>query len=1341
MEKKSRYSSLRRILSCAALFAVILSVTCPSARAVDPFDYDFALVDALNRLKMQQYALDQLNLMLERYPGRKPTVLIEKGRILALTGDWEKGKEIIQQIEPGSSRYAQAQLALADVAFQQGRADRARQLYEQFFDEHQRPVSASVQDRKAFRRAILNSAMLLDRAGKHEAAQQRRKLLKKFKQKKFKFNMRQITYMNAKAILNSQQEKYFKKEKQVDNRQVQLALNKMDSLKWEMDGIATASYVGRAQAHTLLDQPDEAISVLETAWEVIERTDKALRKEDQKAQSPMAGAYFFMGRAYKIKARQAAQSGEREKAKKLLIKSARYLLQVAKKYTASQLAAQSVLELEKIRTLLKNQFGAQMTVDLPRGKLMRMQALRAKTHFSDGNYEKALPVYMKAMRVAWQNPAVIEGNVAERVIFCLGKLERYLEAWAIADYLKDVFPEKKTEVATQFRRVGAFLYEAANAAADSRRKELFRGDAMQAWETFVELNPAHRQAAPTAYAIAEHHYSKAKDLEKELQRAKNEGIAEEKINKMNERLRTLFNQCIPRYQRVVDNFGTSHKAVRALYKLGWIHYSLGNNRKSAHAFTRYAKKESKSKYALDRYRAAFYAGITRMESQQPSKAIEHFRQIIDWSEKETPLKGLNAASDQVTDLRRDAFSMIGWCHDRMASQYQKEITALQDEVKRLQRRIGELETRLSKAKKDKQQAEAAQEKAKKTFEQQREQYTRPVPSIELYTKRALEGKNLEEMSEAARRKTRQNAEQQAGRELKKVLSDQRRALPGEIERSRKEINRLEKKVTEKKKTLDELKTSIKENEDKLQTLQEDKKMLAADLKSLSEQIQSAEKALEETKAQQQKLQQQLEKAKQENDNRKRMEIAQQQQKVRDELRDIRRRVSREAGQEEKKELEQLQKRLSRTVRRIEERKRSLTQSRARKKELQKEINLLEKQKLVAEGTLALKKAEKAYANAEVVEERKKLRTGMIAERKEKLADVLEKVKDAKIQLAVYRQNTASERIETFKPKIAELEAQIEKTRKEQIPIQKKRNALWRKELDQFETYVAKFPESKHAPKNLSRIGTLHIELGNYDEASKTLSRLTEKYPESEAADRALFDLGRAFVENKEMKQAADIFKRMCRKVHKVELTRLNYICRTMLQAGEWQLVAKAGEEILRRSKEKDIEAFVVENTRFRLGKAHYRMGNGDTCISVLEDLLSQNPKTGYYFDALLLMGRAYLEKDQPQLSQAKKKFAEVLKLAHEQPDARQEASLLLGKVYMKQGDKASLRRALVNFHSVVEFTQDDRPSAKKWVEVAMYRSVLVNKKLGEEERARKVAERYRNNYPNGQYLKKLEKAL
>lgn len=290
----------------------------------------------------------------------------------------------------------------------------------------------------------------------------------------------------------------------------------------------------------------------------------------------------------------------------------------------------------------------------------------------------------------------------------------------------------------------------------------------------------------------------------------------------------------------------------------------------------------------------------------------------------------------------------------------------------------------------------------------------------------------------------------------------------------------------------------------------------------------------------------------------------------------------------------------------------------------------------------------------------------------------------------------------------------------------------------LEDFVKQFGETELAPKALSIIGSIHLELGDSARASAAFEELARRYPRSEEGRSAHFARISAAVELGRLDTAREAWGEVRQAPDKFSLDQIVRMGDLLRGAG---LHAEAAEayEIVRRNEMAD--RVQLEPALFGLGTSLYELKRYPECVSALQELITKFPRSALFYQAQFLLGRAFREMDRP--ADAEAALSEVFRFATD-PVLIATANLELAEIQLRQArrlaaenrvkeSREQIQAALASYFRIVNSSDPKNAKVRSMVEQALLASVPLYMEIGDFNAAVEECEQYLTLFPDGSH--------
>lgn len=1325
------------------LICLGIAVVSCSVFALDEFSYDLRLVRELTEIGMTDYAARQVQRMYRKYPEQEDQVRFAQVRVYLATNQRAKAQEILDDISRKSPLYPQARRLIGENAFRRRQFTEAKEAFADYFKVQPQPVSGQRRHVEDFISAVQTYAQVFIELGQAKEVSTALDHLSAVK-KTGAISQAEINYLKAKAALAAY-EMLQEQGKKINREHIEQLVTNLEDMGLSQDYlIIINSTLETAHAKILLGQYVPAIEKVRSLDELLTRISGRVRPES----SPLASAFYYEGEALAGLADEMFEKGERERAFKIYKAAAKRFRRVIDDYAAHRLNDKAVIGFGQIRTRLQDEYDVTIKGPAVSGRML-VKLREADNFFRTQQYEQAIPLYLDALRQGRLSGKAPE--IGLRLSYSYAQADNFLEAEAIAGYLADLFPDN-TQTAEAMLKLGSIIYEKAKSIEKTERKEEQIDKAIEIWNKFLEIAPEHDQAPTILYASAEQYYRRARAITDQI----DPGQSVKEQEDMKARARKIYRQALPYYEQLTEDYGTASRSIRGYYKLGWVYDALEQEKRSAEAFLKYYALETDPDKAKDRLIAKFQAGYQFMMSDTPQAAIDHFKEFVREIEEESII-GINTQAPEIQKMKVDAESYIAWAYDLTAEELRPQVTEINEDIADFNETIAAFTEQQEMLQQKRTAAEKVIAEARQFFEEKKQAITGELPNPELEARQQLADELEKAQSDDEKELVRQRIARETEKNRQRIL-DTLAGKKQELEKTRKTV---QKEYLENQKELKQVNETINTKEAELIKLQDDLQTLKQKTETRREQIKAARKTVTELQNELGKAQSEFEQARSDfeaGDSEARETARAQGLEARKRISNISKeldeaRVELEALQTEQKrdELAQWNEQRAMLVTQTERRRKQLRELQERKGLLQHEIQVAD----VYKKAIA-RQIEQIDLQRHLVQVPENKREAEAAaknwtETVEQVDTAFEHYTQARIAKGEFLKRKAEAEIERVKQKIADARQQIAQLEKEREPLTAEINEWKQKAQKQYLAFIEEYPESKHIPANLGRLGTNYMEMGEYAKAQQYLDKLAAEYPEAKALEKALFSLAKAQLETNRTDAAVTTFKKILENKREQSAGSLNYITREILNKGYPELALTAARELLRRSEDpnhKDYEKLsgkTRENILFRAGKAAYEAEQYDQAVEYLSELLKLNEKTAHYYQAKMIMGKAKRLTTPPDLIGSRNDFLDIVQFSTD-PLVENKAIVGSAKTFLAMESETGVKQALaqlgqlalVSEGEVLILANEEKQANLPLLEEAVYLSAKCHALLGNDQARDLMIETYKTRFSQGRFLQELQ---
>ncbi len=291
-------------------------------------------------------------------------------------------------------------------------------------------------------------------------------------------------------------------------------------------------------------------------------------------------------------------------------------------------------------------------------------------------------------------------------------------------------------------------------------------------------------------------------------------------------------------------------------------------------------------------------------------------------------------------------------------------------------------------------------------------------------------------------------------------------------------------------------------------------------------------------------------------------------------------------------------------------------------------------------------------------------------------------------------------------------------------------------LDQF---VKKFADSDLAPKAMSIMGGIHLELGDSAKASEVFEELARRYPNSDEGRSAHYARISAGIELGRIETAREAWGEVRREPRRFTLDQIVRMGDLMRGAGLHAEAAEAYQIV--RATIPPPDRVHLEPSLFGLGVASYEMKQYDKAVEALQELIQRYPRSALFYEAKFTLGRSLRELGR--LAESVDALSEVFRYAND-PILIATANSELAEVQLRLARRLAeenraaesrdrLLSALASYQRIALSYNPQKPDAKlrPFVEEALAASVRLFTELGDFKRAVEDCDQYLTLFPDG----------
>ncbi|OGV34074.1 MAG: hypothetical protein A2020_01240 [Lentisphaerae bacterium GWF2_45_14] len=574
-----RTSFTKTFLKHTGIFVTSVSIMTAMQASEDQLDRDLKFVNELEDEKLDGFILPFINDRIKENPDESDRYNVAIADIYIKSNKVSEANAIIKKIPKTSKYYNSGTFILGKAALEKGDFKTGVKYFTEYIENVKDKKDKSKSADEEFRSAVSYLSWAYQKLNQPDKSAEILKLLSS--------DPRETSLMGINAKLDTAEN--LKQEERTGGKKnnwrviAQKTIPECEELRWAgADAITLFSLVGSGRAYYLLEDYPNSLKQLSQMPEIFDAYDDEFRKRGQESSAPGAHARFWMGKVFLAMAQKEKDAKEKTK---LYIKALKKYLHVALKFTDFPRISDAYADLIYCQAELKK-LGKNVALpkDLKKPQI-KEQAVSlvtgdANKFFTEKSYDKAIPILLQT---AVEN-RTREGvqDVLYKLGYCYASTNQNMEALAVADYLASAFPD--------FQKTPLLLLQAGQLSQNAKKID----DAMLAYEIYLDKTPTHQYGADIALKVAKEYYDRAMKAAKDADAFKGD-VRNKKI----EEAMKLYLDSIPRYDRIINNYGSRPERVEQAYNFKAQAYASAREfEKAAETYVKYCEiVKSKSELA------------------------------------------------------------------------------------------------------------------------------------------------------------------------------------------------------------------------------------------------------------------------------------------------------------------------------------------------------------------------------------------------------------------------------------------------------------------------------------------------------------------------------------------------------------------------------------------------------------------------------------------------------------------------------------------------------------------------------------------------------------------------
>ena len=339
------------LVGCVLFLAQGIPLRAEEAR--DEFRDEVLFVSGLLRLGFPDYADRILRDVERRFPGREEELRPVQAEKLMAQGNFAQAEALVRQIPRDTTAGQEARLTLGNYYFTAGEVEKARALYDDFFNQFRDRIPEDPGLLRAYREAAFRLGHMLAQAQEYTAAiESIERLLKTRLEADYE---RRVLLQKARWLIALARQGNKARLSEVDSV--------IDQVQFGGQAWVARGEVIRAEAAYLAGRKEDALNMLRNVRPIVNTVDEAYRRERRAGDSPKAGEHYVRGlilldEAIEL-ANAARDEASRNAAKQAMSRALSQFERIRRTYAEGPYGADAILQfnrgMEVVNTVLEGQ--------------------------------------------------------------------------------------------------------------------------------------------------------------------------------------------------------------------------------------------------------------------------------------------------------------------------------------------------------------------------------------------------------------------------------------------------------------------------------------------------------------------------------------------------------------------------------------------------------------------------------------------------------------------------------------------------------------------------------------------------------------------------------------------------------------------------------------------------------------------------------------------------------------------------------------------------------------------------------------------------------------------------
>ena len=394
------------------------------AAAQTDLNREFEFASKLVEIGFADYAERLVDEIVRLHPDQKDRSKMLQAEILTARKKFDDAEKLLKEMPAGSPTTQAAKLAVANGLYRYREIDRAKKIYQEFFDQYKDKVPTDADLKRFYMESAFRFGQMLEKSGDMAGAVKAyENVLKCNPEPGIARKMRQdLAYLLVKAgkAASGDARKAF----------IDRAWKLCEEIQWGKEGIDLTfghSIVVMAEIQVMRGQPDEAAKTIRHNLDLMKGLDDIIKEQKLPlSDSPLAPTRFLLG---DIMQKKGEAAGNAEEAVKYLLEAVTQFVNVFAKYGDSDWGPDAGARVETIRGILKNKYKKEIKVDLGpyAQKAIDAQFKMADEMFVQKRYAEAARETLRVLNAFPKMPSA--GPMFSNLLISFANLKATLEAF------------------------------------------------------------------------------------------------------------------------------------------------------------------------------------------------------------------------------------------------------------------------------------------------------------------------------------------------------------------------------------------------------------------------------------------------------------------------------------------------------------------------------------------------------------------------------------------------------------------------------------------------------------------------------------------------------------------------------------------------------------------------------------------------------------------------------------------------------------------------------------------------------------------------------------------------